>query len=225
MLTYQPASLPNHLKVYLTTAAGCLLSLQVNAAIGLPSSASDNHPWSVTASLGYTDYQQAYQSDGQTALGRLAIDRALFIKKHTALGLELGVQNGNSMRLDAPQATLDVLGGLPIQSTVKPLLDLLATAKTEALGKSLVFAQVKGGIAYRRWQFEDRTSVSNLSNIAGELQAGFGIPLSQTTNLSLLYQGIYGGNPNFTVNATNGTGHVSTIPIQQGALLSLSVTV
>ena len=205
--------------------AGCIASLNVTAGTMGTLQATESHRWSVTASLGDTNYQSMYSDDGQTVLGRLALGRELFAQKQFTFGLELGVQNGNSMRLNVPQATLDELGGLPIQSTVKPMLDLLVTANTLRLGTSEFFGQLKGGIAYRRWQFDDRTSINNLSNMAGEIQAGIGYPISQTTTLSLLYQGIFGGNPDFSVNATSATGSVSTIPIQQGVLLSLSLTV
>ncbi|HVT61921.1 MAG TPA: hypothetical protein VHD33_00325 [Legionellaceae bacterium] len=183
------------------------------------------HPWAVTASIGYTAFQNAYKGEGQTAVGRLAFDYAFFDFESILLGAELGVQNGNSMQLDVSQSTLDELGGSPIQTTVKPILDLLATAKSLPIADSPFFAQIKGGIAYRRWQFDDRTSINFLSNIAGEVQAGVGLALNRITNLSLLYQGIYGGNPDFIVNSTNETGTINNIPIQNGVLLSLSVVV
>ncbi len=184
-----------------------------------------NHPWAITASIGYTDFQNSYKNEGQTILGRLAFDRELLNFKLAKFGVEVGVQNGNSMRLSVSQTTLDELGGSPIQTTVKPILDLLATVATVPFGKSSIFAQVKGGIAYRSWQFDDRTSINFLSNIAGEVQAGLGVALNSNTSLSLLYQGIYGGNPDFVVNATNETGTINNIPMQNGVLLSLSVVV
>lgn len=183
------------------------------------------HLWSVTASIGYTDFQHMYESEGQTVLGRLAFDRALLDTQFGNIGLELGVQNGNQMRLKVDEEDLNALGGSPIQTTVKPTLDLLGTFITHPLFNTPLFAQVKGGIAYRSWQFDDRTSIDFLSNIAGEVQAGVGFAISKTANLSLLYQGIYGGNPNFVVDTTNETGSISTLPIQNGVLLSLAVVV
>lgn len=205
----------------------CLLSNLPAYAGFKPQSNSkeNNHPWAVTASIGYTDFQNSYKNEGQSVLGRLAFNRALLNFKLAKLGIELGVQNGNSMRLSVSQTALDELGGSPIQTTVKPILDLLATVATVPVWQSAVFAQVKGGIAYRSWQFDDRTSINFLSNIAGEVQAGIGVALNSTTSLSLLYQGIYGGNPDFVVNLTNETGTISNIPMQNGVLLSLSVVV
>lgn len=185
---------------------------------------TQNSAWSITASIGYTDYLSMYSNDGETLLGRLAFHRAFYIKQAITYGLELGVQNGNKMRLSVPQATLDELGSTPIQSTAKPLLDLLATTKIQPFNFNPLFGEIKGGIAYRQWQFDDRDSINNLSNIAVEVQAGVGYSISQVTQLSLLYQGIFGGDPNFSVDSSNTTGSVSTIPIQQGVLLSLSHT-
>lgn len=184
-----------------------------------------DYSWSIVASIGYTNFQSMYAREGQTPVLRLAFDKGLFAIKNLGVGVELGVQNGNSMRLNVSQEDLDILGGAPVQTTVNPIIDLLATVITQPLFNTPLFAQVKGGIAYRSWQFEDRTSINPMSNVAGELQAGFGLSLNKMTNLSILYQGIYGGSPNFVVNATNETGQLNSIPIQNGILLSLDVTV
>jgi hypothetical protein len=181
------------------------------------------YPWSVIASLGYTNYQSMYSRDGQTVLGRLALSKEMFTTKQLGFGLELGIQNGNTMRLKVSQPLLNRLGGLPIQSTVKPMADLLVTVKEQILGSDQFFGVLKGGIAYRQWQFDNRSSINSLSNIAGEIQAGIGYPISQMTSLSLLYQAIIGGDPDFRINPINATASVSTIPIQQSLLLSISL--
>lgn len=178
--------------------------------------------WGVTGSIGYTHYENMYRGDGNTALGRFALERQLYAGNTLRWGLELGVQSGNSMRVAANQVDTDALGGLPIQSTVKPMLDLLVTLKTTPFLIDSIYAQVKGGAAYRRWQFENRDSINDLTQFAGEVQAGLGVPVSANFDLSLSYQGVYGGNPNLVVNALNQTAHVSTIPIQHGVLLGLT---
>ena len=182
-------------------------------------------PWSFTASVGYTNFNDMYANEGQSALWRLAFDRSIFNIKSFDIGAEVGVQNGNSMRLNVSQADLDILGGAPVQTTVNPIIDLLGTVTTQPFTNLPVFAQVKGGIAYRTWQFEDRTSINPPSSIAGEVQAGLGVFISKTTTLSLLYQGIYGGNSNFIIDATNEIGHVSSVPVQNGVLLSMAIGV
>lgn len=206
-----------------------LLVVSASVCAGTMSSArscvSNTGPWSVTASLGYSVYQDMYSEDGQSAMGRLAIGRAVYENKRLTLGMEVGVQNGKTMRLGVPQETLDELGSLPIQSTVNPMLDLLATIKTAPLGNSSINTQLKAGIAYRRWEFNDRTSINDLSQVAGEIQAGFGYAISSKSSLSLFYQGVFGNHPNFEVDALAQTGHVHSIPIQQGIFLSVTFVI
>ena len=57
------------------------------------------------------------------------------------------------------------------------------------------------------------------------MQAGLGYALSERANLNVSYQGIFGGNPDFHFNADSATGRVSNIPVQNGVLLGLTVTV
>ena len=227
----------SHVKKRHLVVLGCCLSFTAFAGTmgQAPAVVVDMHPWSVVGSIGYTAYQNSYNSNGQTPVGRLAIAKDLFNLGDTGIGndlfnaagthigLELGVQNGNRMPISVPQATLDTLGGLPISTTVKPMLDLLATVQVAPMAETPAFLVVKGGIAYRQWQM-DRDTVNNLSEVAGEVQAGVGIPVSDAATLSLLYQGVYGSSPHFTVNTTAATGHVSNIPVQNGVLLSLSMT-
>jgi hypothetical protein len=206
------------------------LLIFVNPAVAFSSDAlHDDIPaatsWSVTASIGYTNFENMYGNEGQTAVGRLAFDKGLLKIKQFEIGAEFGIQNGNSMRLKVSQTDLDLLGGSPVQTTVNPILDLLATVMVQPLKNTPIFAQIKGGIAYRSWQFEDRTSINPVSNIAGEIQAGLGVAISKRSRLSLLYQGIFGGNSNFVVDSNNEVAHVSTIPAQNGILLSMNVLV
>lgn len=201
-----------------------------NTVFALPSEEFHNDisvpaPWSVTASIGYTNFDNMYANEGQTPTGRLAFDKGLLNIKTIDIGVELGIQNGNSMRLNVSQADLDILGGAPIQTNVSPIVDLLATLTTAPLLNTPLFAQVKGGIAYRSWTFEDRTSINPISNVASEVQAGFGIALSKMSQLSLLYQGIYGGKASFIIDATEEVGQVSSIPIQNSIFLSINVIV
>ena len=204
--------------------ASCVLPQQATAGTMGPI-LEITHPWSVTGSLGYTVYEDMYRADGQTALGRFAIGRDVYTGHVVTWGLEVGVQNGNTMRYFPSLAAIDALGGLPIQTTVKPTLDVLATLKTNSFGTTPIFAQFKGGIAYRRWQFNDRDSINDKSQIAGEVQVGLGYAISERASLGLSYQGIFGGNPDFHFNADSATGRASNIPVQNGVLLGLTVTV
>jgi hypothetical protein len=198
----------------------------------------DPRPWSFVGGLGYAWYDFGYDGgdsadpaaqdsidDGQTAVGRFAIARDLIKLRTMQFGLELGVQSGNTMRLDIPQVTLDLLGGMPVQADIKPMLDLLATATTEPLtGQFPAYGILKAGIAYRRMQINERVTVNDLQQVGFELQAGLGAAISDRAQLALLYQGVFNGSTNFTVNTETGTGHVSNIPMQNGLLLVLSYT-
>lgn len=183
------------------------------------------HPWSAIISAGYTNYSNMYSNDGQTAIAGLAINRSIFARNNWLFGIEAGVQTGNTMRLEENQAIFNLLGVFaPVSTTEKPILDLTATLK-KSFVNSPFFLEGKAGIAYRRWQFDNINSVNDLSQVGFEAQAGAGYHINHRTDLSLLYQGIFGGNPHLTANGTTGTGIVSNIPTQNGILLSLSHTV
>ncbi|MDP1573909.1 MAG: hypothetical protein Q8L78_03115 [Coxiellaceae bacterium] len=185
-----------------------------------------NRPWSFIIGAGYTDYADMYSDDGQTGVARLAVARNVYTVNDWAFGVEVGMQNGNTMRLESTQAALDLLDGIPIETTVKPVFDLLASVK-KTIASSPFFLVGKAGIAYRRWQFNNlnQQTIDDLSEVNAEIQAGVGYAINSKIHLSFLYQGIYGGNPSLTVNTTAGTGSVSNIPMQNGALFSLSVIV
>lgn len=218
--------------------AGCVLSFSAIAGtMGAPLTDGDR-PWSVVGSLGYIWYDNFYSGgptadasaqaaigDGQTAIGRFAIARDLGVFKAVHFGVEAGIQSGNTARLGIPQVTLDEIGGLSPQVTVKPMLDLLATAAWQPVESLPIFGLIKPGIAYRRLQVNDRATFNDLSEVAFELQAGLGAHISDRASLSLNYQGIFEGNTTYTINTTTFTGHISNIPVQNGLLLSLSYTV
>jgi hypothetical protein len=226
------------LKKWITLVAGCFLSLGAMAGTMVAPLTEEYHPWSVIGSLGYTWYDNFYKGgatadpsaqaaigDGQTALGRFAIARDLGSLKTVRLGIEIGVQSGNTARLNIPQSIIDDLGGLLPQVTIKPMLDLLATASWQPMGNIPVFVLIKPGIAYRRLQVNDRVTFNDLSEVAFELQAGLGMHISDRASLSLIYQGIFSSNTTYTINTTTFTGHISNIPRQNGLLLSLSYAV
>lgn len=227
-LTHQITPLKQTRSKICKSLTGCIL---LTAATMSAHTAPTPCPWIFTGSLGYTQFQDMFRNEGQTALGRIAIGKEFFMSDELAfgselsIGVEIGLQTGNTMQLDVPQATLDILGGLPIQSSVKPILDVLATLRTNTLENAPIFMQFKAGAAYRQWHFENRDSVASLSKASPELQIGLGYLINDMAFITLSYQGIFGGNPDFLVNATNYTGYVSKIPGQNGVLLGLSLTV
>ncbi len=202
---------------------GILLSINVFADGYYPESTSQDQPWSITASVGKGKYHhQIYSKDGEAALARLALSNEMMLSGDIALGLELGVQNGSHIRLKIPYETLAVLEWIPVQTTLGPMLDLLITAKSDPLFGSAFFAQLKGGVAYRKWRMKQK-SINDLSQIAGEVQAGFGYPITALATLSLLYQGVFSNEPGLKLNTYTKTGHVSNIPTLHGVLLGFSV--
>ncbi|KTD47742.1 hypothetical protein [Legionella quateirensis] len=201
---------------------GILFSVNVFADGYYPELTSQDQPWTVTASVGNGRFQDIYSKDGKTVIGRLALGNELMLSGDFALGLELGMQNGNQMRLNIPNETLAVLEWLPVKTTLGPMLDLLITAKSDPLFGSSFFAQLKGGVAYRYWQVEHRP-IKEISQLAGELQAGFGYPITALASLNVLYQGVYGNDPKLKFYTSTKTASISNIPILHAVLLGLTV--
>lgn len=213
------------IKQALVVLGGCLLSLTSFAGfMGEPTRQpiAETFPWSITGSAGYATLSDAYAGQGQTAVGRIAVGKSLGDVLCGVFGLELGFQNGTNMQLNIPQDTLDLLGGVPITVTVKPLLDVLATLRVTPVLTSAVFGELKLGAAYRRMDVLIRQTVNNKSQFAFETQVGLGIPIIEAVTVSLLYQGIFGGSVDFQADSASRTGLIANIPIQNGVLLSLS---
>lgn len=202
------------------------IGLEKDAALMPP---TNTQPWSVTAGLGYTSIQNTYGGHGQTPFGRFAIGKALRsfntmgLSSDSNLGLELGIQNGKRLPLNISEQEASTLGGLPIWTTLQPMIDVLATLRISPMSNQHFIGLVKGGMAYRRWQM-DRGTINNVYQVGGEVQAGIGYAISPSYTLSLLYQGIFGANPNFTLSADTFTGHINNIPIQNGILLNFGIT-
>ncbi|MBA2709847.1 MAG: hypothetical protein H0U57_04540 [Tatlockia sp.] len=206
---------------------GCFLSFNVFSSANPPTlmiseSENLNNRWSFMAALGYSGYQQINSSNNQNPLARLALSAELIATDQANFGVEFGVQTGNRMHLVIPQSNFTDLQN-PVRSTIRPMIDLLLTAHANPVDESLLFTQIKGGIAYRYWQI-DSVFFHNKSAMAAEIQAGFGYPLTEISNLNLLYQGIFGGNPRLYLHPSY-LGYVANLPIQHGFLLGLSVIV
>lgn len=201
---------------------GMLFSVQGFADGFTPSLTSQDQPWSVTASFGNSKYQYINPNTKTRAVGRVALGNELLLAGDYALGVEFGVQNGHNITLSIPKETLAVLSWIPVHTTLGPMLDLLVTAKSDSIGDSLFFAQFKGGVAYRNWEI-NHLPAKDVSRVAGEIQAGFGYPISALANLSLLYQGILSGRPQYQFTAGETVSHVSNIPSLHALLLGFSV--
>ncbi|KGP62253.1 hypothetical protein EP47_12725 [Legionella norrlandica] len=179
-----------------------------------------DYPWTISASLGYADYQYVHRGDHITAAGRFAIGRDLLIKGPALFGLEIGLQSGNQMRLQMTEEEIDALGGLLVKTTLKPMVDALATMRITPKLTAPLFLQLKAGGAYRQWQM-DRDTINDISQLAGEIMAGCGYTITPNASITLSYQGIFGAKPDFTIDLESGIGHVQNIPIQHAVLLGI----
>lgn len=199
-----------------------LLSSSLFADGYYPEPMPTDQPWSLVASLGNGKYQALHNSSSKTALGRLALGNDMVLTGDLAWGLELGIQNGNKMYLAIPNETLALLHWLPVKTSLGPMLDLLVTAKSDPIAGSSFFAQLKGGVAYRKWQIEHQ-DINSISQLAAEIQAGVGYPLTTLASLNLLYQGVFGNDPNLVINTYTKTGHLANVPSLHAVLLGFSV--
>lgn len=171
---------------------------------------------------GYGAMDGGYERDGYSALGRLSFGVHAKEYKQWLLGAELGVQSGNDLRLKVNSSVIDASGGLPVQATSKPFVDLLATIKMQIEQNKPLFLLVKGGVAFRQFQLEDRTSSSDsLTKANGEFQGGLGLQMTEHVSLLVMYQGIYENNTaGVKLNSVNDTT-ISHIPTQQAGLFGV----
>jgi len=171
---------------------------------------------------GYGTVDGAYHQDGNVTQGRLTLGLHAKNYNKLTLGAELGVQSGNTMRLNESQDIINATGGLPAQSTLKPFVDALITVQYKFHPNRPLFAVLKGGIAYRQLQLEDRTSSQDsLNKVNGEFQAGLGVNVTENVRITALYQGIYStSNTGIGLNSV-GDVTLSQIPTQQAGLFGV----
>ena len=180
--------------------------------------------WGFSGSLGITHYSNVYNNDGQSVIGRLSLNSQYAVSDFVALGLEAGVQNGNTMRLDIPKESLDLLGGEPVSVLIKPMLDLLVSIQVTPFEEVGFFSFIKGGMAYRQLQV-DRNEVNDLSKISPELQAGLGYKINDNLAIHIEYQHVFGGDPYYQVNELTQTATIANIPAQKAVLLGLTLII
>jgi hypothetical protein len=165
-----------------------------------------------------------YNNDGQSVIGRLSLNGQYAPSDFVAFGLEAGVQNGNTMRLDVPKESLDLLGGEPVSVLVKPMLDMLISMQVTPFEDVGFFSFIKGGMAYRQLQV-DRNEVNDLSQISPELQAGLGYKINDYLAIHIEYQHVFGGDPYYQVNEFTQTATIANIPTQKAVLLGLTLII
>lgn len=188
---------------------------------GLAFAEGDFNPWTVDGSFGLAFYPDMMHQDGQTSTSRFSLGRELLTQSGLWLGIEAGIQSGNTMRLVFPKEDIDALGGVPIEAQIKPMLDVLISLKTEPLNDFPLYAWVKGGAAFRQMQF-DRESVNDLNHVSPEMQIGLGYQINEQAAITLGYQNIWGNHPTLIVNSIDDTGVINNIPSQQAVMLGFS---
>jgi hypothetical protein len=183
---------------------------------------STSSPFYVGAYGGFGTVSGGFKQDGNVVQGRLSIGSHAKEYRALMLGAELGLQSGNSMRLNANSDLINAAGGLPIQATLKPWLDLLFTVKGPFASDNSLFYVLKGGIAFRQLQLENRSSTQDsLSTVNGEFQAGLGYNLTGHVMLTAFYQGIYSApNAGVRLDAVNDV-ILAHIPTQQAGFLGV----
>lgn len=180
-------------------------------------------PWSLEVGLGYGRYLDMYRNDGNTVLSRIGIGKELLNYDLFHGGAELGVQSGNNSRPRVSQSVLNQLGGLQIDSVIKPMLDLLLTARFYPNCCTPIFGQLKAGATWRIWQFT-RTTVNDISKVDPEIQVGIGYDVNRFFRLSLSYQGIFGQNANFNTKCpTCSTRMWGGIPSENSVIFGMSM--
>lgn len=207
-------------QLFVYSIFGLIVSLSLTAfSFPSPQFSALDQPWSIAASIGNGTYQAAAE-ERSIVYARLALGNELLLAGDIALGLELGLQTGTKLYIISSHKNFNLLSWYPIQTTLSPTIDLLATTKTDPLWNSSLYAQLKGGIALRHWKM-DMVSLSQITQLAGEIQAGFGYPITSITNLNLLYLGIYGSKPNLIGDVY--ADRLFNIPTLHSFLIGLSV--
>jgi hypothetical protein len=171
---------------------------------------------------GYGVLSGAYKNDGVSAFGRLAFGVDAGIWKRCGFGFEVAFQSGNTIRLETSDTLIAAAGGLPIQASLKPFIDFLASGKCRLIDSYPLYIFLKGGFAFRQLQLEERTSSRDqLNRVNGEIQAGFNYQLTSHGRISVSYQAIISsGSSGIKLSSSNDI-LLNHIPTQQGALFGV----
>jgi hypothetical protein len=198
----------NGLKLLL--CSGALLSM---------AAAAQASPFYVGASGGYSALSGTHDETGSIA-GRLVLGLEVHESEPVIWGVELGVQSGSDVRLDGSEANIGTYG-LPIEAKLKPLADILITAKTESDPEQPWSVFGKVGAALRQLSLSNRSSSDDsITRFAPEVQLGVGYQVSKKATLVLYYQGIY-AESNAGIGLNNGNVEIDHIPMQNGGFLGV----
>jgi hypothetical protein len=164
----------------------------------------------------------AYENDGMSAFGRLTFGVDAWNWNRYGFGFEVSFQSGNTVRLEASDAIIAAAGGLPIQASLKPIIDFLVSAKCRLTDSYPLYLFAKGGFAFRQLQLEGRTSSSDqINRVNGEIQAGFSYQLTPHGRISVSYQAIISKENSGIKASPSNDILLNSIPMQQGALIGI----
>lgn len=196
----------------------CLTLVITAKAFSIP---PPNFPWSIGGYIGFENTQDMFENDGHTAMGRFSINRSLFYWGRTSVGVEAGIQSGNQMRLDITKANLDILGGVMITGTLKPMVDILVSART-LLPKLPMAFLIKAGINYRALQM-DRIEVNDLEQIAPELQIGLEYNVTPHLSFAAYFQKIFDNSLNFNMFPQTERATIGSIPATSSLFFGMTL--
>ena len=190
--------------------------------MGAPAQAWSPSQFYIGAYQGYGKVNDMLDHDGRGAIGRLVFGVDAYTWSPATIGLELGLQNGKTMRhapaINDPDADVD----LPIETTLNPVLDLLLSVRVPIFCN--FYGIVKGGMAYRELQFYDGDFVDSKDQVSGEIQVGVGYDLTSRARVVAYYQRIFAnGSVHYTEN-NDETVSVSNIPTQQAGFLGFEIS-
>ena len=178
-------------------------------------------PWLVEGAFGMGFYSNVETTNEQNAFGRLNLGHGLFNQDYWQLFLVAGIQSGNTFRLNFSKEDIAILGGVPIEAELKPMLDVLIGVKSEALYDFPIYGWLKGGVVYRQLQV-DRPSVNDIKAFSPEIQAGLGYQINEKASIHAGYQYIWGNKPTLAVDVGAETGVINNIPSQQAVMLGFA---
>jgi len=166
---------------------------------------------------GYGVFNNVLYNDGQTGVLHLAIG----VQGDQVVGLELGIQTGNRMRINTNNV-IKAIGDAPVYLTIKPPLDLLLTI-TSHLGLLPVFIQAKGGAVLLQGMI-DSVTIKNQTQFRPEAQLGFGVDVTPLISLIAYYQCLFGNNPALThPNVSAGTANLPNLPTFQAGFIGMQM--
>lgn len=157
----------------------------------------------------------------QDAVGRLNLGSVFFTSPTLQAGLEAGIESGTTLHLPFSQEEVAPLGGVELEATLKPMLDVALSLRAEPLVEIPLFLSFKAGAAWRRLQ-SDRPSVAGSREVSPLLAACLGFRLYEQSALYLSYEWIGGQRPQLVVDEASETATIRHLPSRQALLLGFS---